>query len=143
MHSDAEVGSDGNLNGPDALEGLLDDEGVKIAFSGHAHVYQRNVGDTAGSRLVNYVTGGGGGAIIPIVRCRSFDAYAVGLNSSCRAPIPTSIDQVLHHLHVRVDGERVTVTPIDSTGRTFDVQTHTSVDRQRERRLLRSRRPRR
>ena len=124
LHSDAQVVSDGFLNGPNALEGLLADEGVKIAFTGHAHTYQRNTGNTAGSRLVNYVTGGGGGALVPIVRCSSFDAYALGPNSSCKAPIPTSIAQVLHFLKVRVDGQRVTVTPIDSTGRTFDVQTY-------------------
>ena len=80
--------------------------------------------DTAGSRLVNYVTGGGGGVLVPIVRCSSFDAYAVGAGSSCKAPLPTSDSQVHHFLHVRVDGQRVTVTPIDSTGRRFDVQTY-------------------
>jgi hypothetical protein len=32
---------------------------------------------------------------------------------------------VHHFLHVRVSGNRVTVTPIDSTGRAFDVQTYT------------------
>lgn len=125
LHSDANVLSDGNLNGPNSLEGLLDDEGVKIAFTGHAHIYQRNVGDTAGSRLVNYVTGGGGGVLVPVTRCSSYDAYAVGTGSSCKAPLPTSDAQVHHFLHVRVDGQRVTVTPIDSTGRTFDVQTYT------------------
>jgi hypothetical protein len=126
LHSDGEVGgSDRFLNGPAALEGLLANEGVKIAFSGHAHIYQRNTGGTAGSRIVNYVTGGGGGNPTRITSCSSFDAYALGLGSSCRAPVPTSTAQVHHFLHVRVSGNRVTVTPIDSTGRAFDVQTYT------------------
>ena len=41
------------------------------------------------------------------------------------APLPTSPAQVHHFLKVTINGGSVTVTPTDSTGRTFDVRTYT------------------
>ena len=35
--------SDTFLQGPSSLQGLLDQYGVKLAFNGHAHIYQRNI----------------------------------------------------------------------------------------------------
>jgi hypothetical protein len=130
LFSDSSVQpSDPWLQGPNSLQGLLNEYGVDIVFNGHAHVYERNQPDSAG--MVSYVTGGGGAELSPISRCSSFDAYAIGWSvinnrgSSCNAPIPTSPSQVFHFLLVRVSGSQVTVTPTDSTGRTFDVQTYT------------------
>src|SRR5439155_917651 len=63
--------------------------------------------------------------------CATTDAYAVGWsyskgtgNKCGSAPVPTSNAQVFHFLKVTVQGSTVTVTPTDSTGRTFDVQTY-------------------
>ena len=127
--SNASEESDTYLRGPDSLEGLLARHGVDIAFSGHAHNYTRNVKPHADS-LVTYVTGGGGARLQPATRCAAPVAYAIGWSyssggSSCGgAPRPTSVAQVFHFLNVSVDRSRVTVTPTDSDGRTFDVQTY-------------------
>ena len=75
--------SDPFTSGGNALEGLLAANGVDIAFTGHADVYERNLPQVGG--LVTYVTGGGGGALSPINSCSPFDAYALGAESSCRA----------------------------------------------------------
>jgi hypothetical protein len=111
------------------LEGLLNRYGVRLGFNGHAHVYQRNRATANG--LVTYVTGGGGAKLEPVSRCSAIDAYAIGWSYSSNkgsrcgsATAPTSKAQVFHFLLVDVDGTRVTVTPTDSTGRTFDVQTY-------------------
>ena len=113
------------------LEGLLANNGVDLAFNGHAHLYQRNVAPPGG--VTSYVTGGGGAKISPVNKgaCSSTDAYAVGWSytssagSSCgAAPTPTSDAQVYHFLKVTVSGTTVTVTPTDSTGRTFDPMTY-------------------
>ena len=124
---DAGQPSDTWLRGPTGLQGLLNRYGVDIAFNGHAHVYERNQPDSGG--MISYITGGGGAELATIDRCSSFDAYSIGWNtttsvgSACNAPTPTSASQVFHFLLVRVNGSQVTVTPTDSTGRTFDVQT--------------------
>ena len=106
--------------GADGLEGLLAANGVSLAFTGHAHVYERNLPQIG--RLVTYVTGGGGGALSPINSCSPFDAYALGAATSCRAPIPETPLAVFHFLLVTVDGDAITVTPTDALGTEFDQQ---------------------
>jgi chitodextrinase len=126
LHSDSSSQpSDTYLTGPSRLEGLLANNNVGIVFNGHAHLYERNLPQIAGKSLVSYVTGGGGDALGSVSNCSAFDAYAIGSSSSCKAPKPASSANVYHFLLVTVNGNRVTVTPTDSTGRTFDVQTYT------------------
>ena len=116
--------------GDSSLESLLGRYGVDIVFNGHAHIYERNA--RGGSGLpYSYVTGGGGGRPAPVFGCGAIDKYAIGWSfsandgSSCgSAPEPDSASQVFHFLEVQVDGSTVTVTPTDSRGRTFDVQTY-------------------
>jgi hypothetical protein len=128
--------SDTFLHGSNSLEGLLGRYGVDLAFSGHAHTYQRYVPNAQG--VVSYVTGGGGARLEPVgqLGCSSTDAYAIGWSYSANggagggskcgaASVPTSIDRVFHFLKVTVKGGQVTVTPTDSMGRTFDVRTYT------------------
>ena len=113
------------------LEKLLYDNGVQLAFNGHAHTYQRNVAPPGG--VISYLTGGGGAKATSIGGggCASTDAYAIGWsytgnkgNKCGSAPVPTSDRQVYHFLKVTVNGSSVTVTPTDSTGATFDPQTY-------------------
>jgi len=128
LHSDSSSQqSDTFLQGPQGLEGLLSRHGVDIAFTGHSHIYERNV-KLQSHGLVNYVTGGGGGEPpVSIRSCSPFDAYAIGwsnvtdTSSSCRAPRPASRKHVFHYLLVTVDGTWVTVAATDQWGRTFDV----------------------
>ncbi|MCW3004887.1 MAG: metallophosphoesterase [Conexibacter sp.] len=120
--------SDPYLAGGGSLQGLLERFGVVLGFNGHAHVYQRNRPTPGG--LVTYVAGGGGAKLQPVSHCTATDAYAIGWSSTggsaCgAAPKPTSAAQVYSFVLVRVAGNQVTVTPTDSTGRTFDVQTYT------------------
>jgi hypothetical protein len=130
MYSDNTVAapSDTFLEGQSQLEGLLSSNGVAIAFSGHAHLYERNR-PVVGS-MATYVTGGGGGTLNVVAKCSAFDGYAIGWTalsgggSSCNAPKPTSPSQVFHFLLVSVSGTSVTVTPTDETGATFDEQTY-------------------
>ena len=117
--------SDNYLDGVNRLEGLLADNNVDIVFNGHAHQYERNLPQIPGKPLVSYVTGAGGAALGSVSGCSGFDAYAIGTGSSCNAPKPTSDAHVYEFLLVTVNGNQVTVTPTDSTGRTFDVQTYT------------------
>ena len=120
------------LQGPGSLEGLLAANDVSIGFNGHAHMYQRNLKPAGG--IVTYLTGGGGAKVQPIGAsgCTSLDAYGIGWSNSASvgsrcgsAPIPTSRTQIFHFLKVTVNGAQVTVTPTDSLGNTFDVQTYT------------------
>jgi hypothetical protein len=116
----------------ETLEGLLANNGVDLAFNGHAHLYQRNIAPPGG--VTSYVTGGGGAKVAPVVprsKCSTTDAYAVGwsysnaVGSACgAATVPTSDAQVYHFLKVSVSGTSVTVTPTDSTGATFDQVTY-------------------
>ena len=114
------------LVGSDKLEGLLRARGVDIAFTGHAHIYERNLPSPSG--LHNYVTGGGGAPRGTLGPCTALDAYAIkftNTGAACgSAPVPTSAAQVYHFLKVTVNGTNVTVTPINSLGQTFDVIQH-------------------
>ena len=124
LHSDALHGSDAFLTGPDSLEELLAGNGVDIVFNGHDHHYQRNNPTVADSNMVSYVTGGGGQFLYPVSGCSATTAYAVGASgTSCNGPARTPASKVHHFLLVTVNGTDVTVTPTDSTGETFDVQT--------------------
>src|SRR6266576_1070333 len=123
--------SDTYLDGPANLEGLLGQHGVQLVFNGHAHIYERNRA-SGGGMPITYVTGGGGATLEPMGTCSTFDAYAIGWSptnlkgSACgSAPAPASDTQVFHFLKVTVNGTSVTVTPTDSSGHTFDVQTYT------------------
>ncbi len=117
--------TDTYLDGPNALEGVLANNNVDIVFNGHAHQYERNYPQISGKPLVSYVTGSGGAPLGSVSGCSAFDAYAIGSGSSCRAPKPASDANVYGFLLVTVNGNQVTVTPTDSTGRTFDQQTYT------------------
>jgi uncharacterized repeat protein (TIGR01451 family) len=132
MYSDnKQNASDQFLQGRQSLEGLLSANGVDVVFNGHAHLYQRNRKAHPDS-LVTYVTGGGGATLAPIGPTCSFnDAYGIGWSNSTSkgsacgaASRPTSRDQVFHFLKVSVNGAQVTVTPIDSLGRSFDEVTY-------------------
>jgi Calcineurin-like phosphoesterase/Fibronectin type III domain len=126
LHADSGGEStDTYLDGPGALEGLLASNNVDIVFNGHAHQYERNYPQIPGKPLVSYVTGSGGAPLGSLSGCSAFDAYAIGSGSSCRAPQPASDANVYGFLLVTVNGNHVTVTPTDSTGRTFDVHTYT------------------
>ena len=117
--------------GQGTLEGLLANNGVDLAFNGHAHLYQRNVAPPGG--VTSYVTGGGGAKVGPVNKshCSPTDAYAVGWSytsaagSKCgAAKVPTSEAQVYHFLKVAVNGTSVRVTPTNSAGATFDTVTY-------------------
>ena len=124
--------SDTYLQGSSSLEGLLASSGVNLGFTGHAHIYERNV-DTGANSIPTYVTGGGGGTLQPVStsRCSAVDGYALGWSptlskgTSCgAAPVPDSASRVYHFLKVTVSGHTITVAPTDELGRTFDVQTY-------------------
>ncbi|MCW2811356.1 MAG: metallophosphoesterase, partial [Friedmanniella sp.] len=119
----------------DALRGtlgtLLASNGVSLAFNGHAHIYQRNTPAANLPNLTTYVTGGGGGAAQSTGACAANDAYAIGWSSTnsagtaCGAASPPAAEaNVYHFLKVTVEGSKITVTPTDSTGRTFDQQVY-------------------
>jgi chitodextrinase len=120
--------SDPYLQGPNSLEGLLEQNGVNMAFNGHAHLYQHNAAPPGG--IVTYVTGGGGAAPEPITKCKSLDTYGLGWSatsggSSCgSAPKPTQVEQVYHYIKVDVNGYQVTVSGVNALGQTFDVTTY-------------------
>lgn len=114
------------LLGPNSLEGLLKQNGVDLAFTGHAHIYERNFASADG--IPNYITGGGGATPGTLGTCTPLDAYAIKFTDSgaaCgSAPVPTSAGQLYHFLKVTVKGSTVTVTPINSLGQAFDVMTY-------------------
>jgi hypothetical protein len=138
--------SPANPNAATSLEALLASNGVKLAFNGHAHTYQRIVPSRAGE-ITNYVTGGGGGVLEPVLggaTCLALthgaspvdkDIYALGWNptqnkgSACStnntAPTPTAAADVYNFLKVTVTGTTVTVTPYNAAGTAFDVQKYT------------------
>jgi Calcineurin-like phosphoesterase len=125
-----------NPNASTSLEKLLSANGVAMAFNGHAHTYQRFIPTQSGT-IPNYVTGGGGGVLSPVlggITCTNLQGtasvYALGWNpstgagSSCGAAKPTSAADVHHFLKVTVSGTTVTVAPTSAAGTTFDVQTY-------------------
>jgi hypothetical protein len=116
-----------------SLEALLANNGVAMAFTGHAHIYERNEPHDNGPSLVSYVTGGGGAKpeSVSMLSCNPHDEYAIAWSfnsntpSKCgAAPMPSSSDEVFHFLKVTVNGTQVTVTPTNSLGQTFDIQTY-------------------
>lgn len=111
------------LLGSNGLEGLLKQHSVDIAFTGHAHIYERNLPSASG--VPNYITGGGGAPLGTLGTCTALDAYAIKFTTTGKAcgsaPTPTSAAQVYHFLKVTVNGTNVTVTPINSLGQSFDV----------------------
>jgi hypothetical protein len=124
VYSDNPIEStDTFLQGSNSLEGLLKQNGVDIGFTGHAHIYERNLASASG--IPNYITGGGGATLGTLGTCTSLDAYAIKFTTTGKAcgsaPVPTSQAQVFHFLNVTVNGTNVTVTPINSLGQSFDV----------------------
>jgi chitodextrinase len=111
------------LQGNSSLEGLLKQYGVDLAFTGHAHIYERNLASPSG--IPNYITGGGGGEPGTLGTCTALDAYAIKFTTTGKgcgsAPVPTSAAQFYHFLKVTVNGTNVNVTPINSLGQPFDV----------------------
>ena len=118
--------TDTYLQGSSGLEGLLKQNGVDIAFTGHAHIYERNLPSATG--IFNYITGGGGATLGTLGTCTPLDAYAIKFTTTGKAcggaPVPTSADQVYHFLKVTVNGTSVTVTPINALGQSFDVRNY-------------------
>lgn len=114
------------LQGSNSLEGLLKQHGVDLAFTGHAHIYERNLASPSGIR--NYITGGGGGTLGTLGACSPLDAYAIKFTTSSgrcgSAPLPSGPAQVFHFLLVTVNSTNVTVTPINSLGESFDVMNY-------------------
>ncbi|HEY5098133.1 MAG TPA: fibronectin type III domain-containing protein [Acidimicrobiales bacterium] len=121
-----------------SLESLLSSNGVKLAFNGHAHNYER-IAPSAAGQITNYVTGGGGGVLEPVSTgssCTGFKSsgsiYAIGWSPTSNTgtvcgtgvPTPQSAAQVFNFLKVTVNGGTVTVTPTNAAGQTFDVQSY-------------------
>jgi hypothetical protein len=115
------------------LQTLLEANGVKLVFNGHAHTYQR----FSTPNFTSFVTGGGGGTLQPVDGntdkhglCVAAEAsatvYALGWGSSggssCGPGVakPTSAMQVYNYLHVSVSGSTVTVNAVNALGQTFD-----------------------
>jgi chitodextrinase len=115
------------LQGSNSLEGLLKQYGVDLGFTGHAHIYERNLASPSG--IPNYISGGGGAEPGTLGTCTALDAYAIKFTTTGKAcgsaPVPTSAGQIYHFLKVTVNGTNVNVTPINSLGQTFDVMNYT------------------
>jgi len=117
------------LQGANSLEGLLTSNGVKLAFSGHAHLYQRSVVNN----LTAYTLGATGTKLQTLDNgCSGIDTYALGWSNTknkgytCGAAGPiTSKQQVYSFVHVLVNGNSVTVSPMNALGQTFDQQVYT------------------
>ncbi|RPJ23464.1 MAG: DNRLRE domain-containing protein, partial [Chloroflexi bacterium] len=127
LYSDnASEPTDTFLLGSNSLEGLLKQHGVDLAFTGHAHIYERNLASAAG--IPNYLTGGGGATLGTLNTCTALDAYAIKFTTTGKAcgsaPVPTSPGQVYHFLKVTITGTNVTVTPINALGQSFDVMNY-------------------
>ena len=143
--------SPANPNASTSLEALLSENGVYLAFNGHAHTYQR-FNPSGPNQLISYVTGGGGGVPGPVdtgttagTECQTLQSEttsmyalgwspntsnpALGTGSICSTgnalPAPLSAADVYNYLNVAVNGNSVTVTPYNAAGTAFDVQTYT------------------
>jgi fibronectin type 3 domain-containing protein len=117
--------SDTSLQGrAGSLQGLLDRYRVRVAFNGHSHGYQRNAPDAAG--LVSYVFGNGGAGPAGVGPCRPPDVYALGTGGTACGSAPTGLtdDHVYGFGKVTVSPDRITVTPVDELGRSFDEQVY-------------------
>ena len=117
-------GSDTFLQGgAGTLQGLLNQYDVKIAFNGHAHAYERNRPDSGG--LLTYVNGNGGAELGDVGGCEDFDLYAIGEDGTRCGSAPSGLtdDRVYGFSKVTVNGRKVTITPTDSHGHTYDIQT--------------------
>ena len=124
---DNNIQPDTYIQGSGSLEGLLHQYGVNLAFMGHTHTYERNIASPVG--LPSYINGGGGGVLNTLGKCLSpYDAYAISFNPTGKAcgsaSPPTSADQVYHFNLISVNGMHVTVSPTNSLGQTFDVQSY-------------------
>jgi len=118
-----------------SLEPLLASNGVRIAFNGHAHTYQRII-PSQPNQITSYVTGGGGGVLEPVDNCSGLGSiYALGWSpsgagptsgtgSSCGTAQPQSAADVYNFLRVTVTGSTIVVTPTNAAGNTFDPQTY-------------------
>ena len=84
-----------NPNASTSLEKLLSDNGVGIAFNGHAHTYQRIVPKAPG-QVINYVTGGGGGVLEPVLGRQLLRSVA-----GERVRLRAGLDPVQHHARRR------------------------------------------
>ena len=136
--------SDPYLSG---LESLLANNGVRVAFNGHAHTYQ-DIQPTAAGTVANFVTGGGGGALQSVdpnsdhgakASCNPMLAiakvFALGWTPSTTsgtacstgnaAATPTSGLDVFNYLKVTVVGSVVTVTAYNALNQAFDSATFT------------------
>jgi Calcineurin-like phosphoesterase len=132
------------------LEPVLAQNGVAMAFNGHAHTYQR-FNPTGANTITSYVLGGGGGVPEPVVpngntspasictavKASNQSVYAIGWNpggtvgsqgTACgSAPTPTDVGQVYSYLHVQVTGSEITTWGVNADGGTFDLQHYGSV----------------
>ncbi len=124
--------SDTYLQSATSLQGLLAANGVDLGFSGHAHIYQRNLKPAGG--IVTYVTGGGGAKVGADrgqgLQCDSTPTASAGpIRARKEAaagprPHPPPAARSSTSCKVSVNGTTVTVTPTDELGRTFDVKTY-------------------
>jgi hypothetical protein len=125
-----------NPTAPASLDALLANNGVDIAFNGHAHIYQRSIPTGAG-QVISYTSGGGGAVLEPLLGGSTCNAlastesvYALGWSptsgagSSCNAPRPQSAAQGYNFLKVTVAGDQVTVRPTNAAGLVFDQQIY-------------------
>ena len=135
-----------------SLEQLLSSNGVRLAFSGHAHTYQR-IAPLRSGQIVSYVVGGGGGVLQPVQggsTCKALvntaDVYAIGWSPSHTTPgdgkgsycgpainqgstavaaaTPQSAADVYSYALVTVTGTSVRVVGVNSAGQTFDDHTY-------------------
>ncbi len=126
------------------LEPLLAQNGVAMAFNGHAHTYQRFIPDSS-NQITSYVTGGGGGVPEPVIPnsntsnpiCTNLKAansvYAIGWSPTTQtgtfcgqgtAPTLSDAGDLYSYLHVTVSGHTVTVVGVNADGHQFDAHTY-------------------
>jgi hypothetical protein len=92
------------------IQSTLESHGVQVVLSGHEHSYQRSHPIWKGSVVssdvgVNYITSGGGGAILYQVNMKP--SIAVGRSA-------------FHYLRISVDGSQMTIRAIRSDGTELD-----------------------